>query len=144
MALLSGDKRHDRIESKQEAWVAKGLTDLGLGIWLQQKPPTTGNGEFDALLQEGWEAMEGFPLRSRTTSTTTNKKGKTSTSISTMDVTVLRDEDIPPSTFVIDPNYTEIELPVEALGAQGNQGNGDGEEGLFKRFGLGRKKKKNN
>ncbi len=144
---ILGIKRHDRIESRQEAWVAKGLTDLGLGIWLQQKPPTTGNDDFDALLQEGWEAMEGFPLRSRTTSTTTNKKGKTSTSISTMDVTVLREEDIAPSTFVIDPNYTEIELPLEAMSGQGGESgvdDGDGDGGVFKRFGFGRKKKKKN
>ena len=140
---MLGIKRHDRIESTQEAWVAKGLTDLGLAIWLRTKPPATGDEDFDALLQKDWEGMDGFPLRTRTTTTTTNKKGKTSTSVSTMDVTVLREEDVPPSTFVIDPHYTEIEMPLEAIGAQGNQdGDGDGEGGVFKRFGLGKKKKK--
>ena len=88
--------------------------------------------------------MEGFPLRTRTTTTTTNKKGKTSTSLSTMEVTVLREEDVVPSTFVIDPHYTEIEIPLEAMSAQGNQdGDGDGAKGVCKRFGFRKKNKKN-
>ena len=91
-AKILGMKRHDRVEATQEVWVATGLTDRGLSVWLRRKPPTTGDEDFDALLLEGWEATEGFPLRTRTTTTTTNKKGKTSTSLSTMDVTVLRSE----------------------------------------------------
>ena len=139
---MLGIKRHDRIESKQEAWITNELTDLGLGIWLRNKPPATGNEEFDALLQEGWEGMEGFPLKTLTTTTTTNKKGKTSSSVSTMDVTVLREENVASSNFVIPPHYTEIEIPLEAMAAQGAEnGDGDEEGGVFKRFGFGRKKK---
>ncbi len=81
---MLGIKRHDRIESKQEAWITNELTDLGLGIWLRNKPPATGNEEFDALLQEGWEGMEGFPLKTLTTTTTGSKCSGAKTARSTL------------------------------------------------------------
>ena len=50
-AKILGMKRHDRVEAKQEAWVATGLRDMGLSVWLRRKPPTTGDNDHDE--QEG-------------------------------------------------------------------------------------------
>ena len=138
-----GVKRHDRIESKQEAWITRELTDMGLGIWLRRKPPSTGDDDFDELLRQGWESIEGFPLKTITTTLTTNKKGKTSSSVSTMDVTVLREQSVDGSTFVIPSSYTEVDFMGTSAGAGQGGGEGNGEGGVFKRFGLGKKKKKN-
>ena len=110
-AKILGMRRHDTIVSTVESWIAGDLEDLGLGIWLRTKPPATGNEEFDELLQLGWESMQGFPLKSRTATVTTNKKGKSSTSISTMEVTLLRDETVPPSTFEIPDDFELIPMP---------------------------------
>ncbi len=126
---ILGMRRHDTIVSTVESWIARDLDDLGLGIWLRKRPPPTGDEDFDKLLQQGWDAMEGFPLKSLTTTVTTNKKGKSSTSISTTEVTLLRDETVPPSTFEIPADY---ELIPMLFGDDGGQGGG-ALRGVFRR-----------
>ncbi len=142
---VMGIKRHAEIETVQEAWIAQGLDDLGFGVWLRRKPPSTGDAEFDELMLEGWNARQGFPLKSVATTNSTNKKGKTETTISQMTVDVLRDESIPASTFEIPEGYEEVEMP--ALAAEGGDSASDGEseeesggKNPFKRFGFGKKK----
>ncbi len=120
-AKILGMRRHDTIVSTVESWIAGDLEDLGLGIWLRTKPPATGNEEFDELLLHGWESMQGFPLKSHTTTVTTNKKGKSSTSISTTEVTLLREETVPPSTFEIPADF---ELIPMAFGDRDEEGGG--------------------
>ena len=120
-ARILGMRRHDTIVSTVESWIAGDLEDLGLGIWLRTKPPATGNEEFDKVLLLGWESTQGFPLKSHTTTVTTNKKGKSSTSIGTTEVTLLRDETVPPSTFEIPADFELIPMP---LGGNDEEGGG--------------------
>jgi len=54
----------------------------------------------------------GLPLRSTTTTTITNKKGKSSTMSSEMEVTTLRQEEIAAAVFEIPADYTLAEVPV--------------------------------
>lgn len=136
---IVGIKRESHVESMQEVWVAYDLSDPGLGIWLRQKPPSTGDPEFDKLLLAGWEAMEGFPLKSVTRSVTTSKKkGKTNTTVSTMVVTVLREETPPAGTFDIPGDYTLISMPTLGSPDSTEKSDEDG-GGRFSRF---RRKKK--
>ena len=122
-----GIRRKTDIESTQENWVAKDLREVGLGIWLRQKPSSTGNAEFDELLLQGWEAIDGFPLKTITTTRSTGRKGRTTVTVSSMEVTRLSRQDIAAETFEIDPEFTLVEMPPLA----GSGDEGEDEEGRF-------------
>ena len=122
-----GMRRKTDIETTQESWVAKGLLEVGLGIWLRQKPPSTGNAEFDELLLQDWEAIDGFPLKTITTTRSTGRKGRTTVTVSSMEVTRLSREDIAAKTFEIDPDFTRVEMPLMV----GTGDEGEDEESPF-------------
>ena len=139
---MMGMKRNDRVESTQETWVAPALDDLGFGIWLRRDPPKTGDEEFDEMIARAAESIEdGFPLRTKTESKTTDKKGRSSMSSMLMEVTQLREEDVADATFEIPADYEEIEVPALAAGGDEEDGGEGGLGGVFKSFGFGKKKK---
>jgi hypothetical protein len=101
-----------RTETLQEVWATTALTDAGFGAWLRNEPPRTGIAGLDEMLRNEMGTTEGFPLKMVSTSTNTDKKGKQSTSTTTMEVTVLREEPVPASMFAIPEGYERTEIPT--------------------------------
>jgi len=118
-----GMKRANHVENVNEVWSTEDLNDIGLGIWLRSAP-TTGFEDVDKLVKAEMSQAKGFPLKSVTTSTTTGKKGKQSTSTTTMEVTELdRGASIPASTFEIPADYTRNESTLPAQQGEEEDGN---------------------
>lgn len=128
---VMGMGRRDRVETTVDSWNAAALSDAGLGIWLRERRPKTGDEDFDKLIDSSMTDVEGFPLKSVSVVTTTSKKGKKSTATYTTLVTDLATETIDPGMFVIPADFQEITLSQTE-----QQGDGLGLSGLF-----GKKKK---
>jgi hypothetical protein len=100
------------VVTEQEFWTTTKLGDAGLGVWLRSEPPRTGNAELDKLLTAESYKMQGFPLKTVTvTSSTDKKRGRTNTSRSTMEVTQLdASAAVPATAFEIPAGYKETQL----------------------------------
>ncbi|MES1245453.1 MAG: DUF4412 domain-containing protein [Acidobacteriota bacterium] len=112
------------VVTEQDIWATDRLQDVALGIWLRSDPPRTGNEQFDKLIAAEAGKTRGFPLKTVTVSTTTQKKGnKQTVTRSTMEVTQLdTSATVPGSSFEIPAGYKETQLVPAA-------GEGEGEEG---------------
>ena len=100
------------VVTEQEFWTTTKLGDAGLGVWLRSEPPRTGNAELDKLLTAERYKMQGFPLKTVTvTSSTDKKRGRMNTSRSTMEVTQLdASASVPATAFEIPAGYKETQL----------------------------------
>lgn len=109
------------VVQEQDVWATTKLGDAALGVWLRAEPPRTGNAEFDKLLTGEAGKYEGFPLKTVTVSTSTQKKGnKSTTTKSTMEVTQLdASVTVPASAFEIPAGYEKAEIPMVPQGSGG-------------------------
>jgi hypothetical protein len=97
----------------QDVWATTKLQDPGLGVWLRQDPPRTGNEQFDKLItaQVEKQRVSGFPLKMVSTTTSTQKKGKQSVTHHTMEVTQLEtNKSISAAQFEIPAGYKETQM----------------------------------
>lgn len=120
------------VVTEQDIWSTDRLQDVALGIWLRSDPPRTGNEQFDKLITAEAGKTQGFPLRTVTVSTTTQKKGnKQTVTRSTMEVTQLdTSANVPGSSFEIPAGYKETQLVPTAEEGGGEEG---GLGGLLRR-----------
>jgi hypothetical protein len=102
------------VVSEQDIWSTQKLSDAALGAWLRADPPHTGNEQLDKLIAAGREKIQGVPLKMITVSTNTDKKkGKTTVTKMTMQVTEINASAVvPPSSFEIPAGYKEAEMMV--------------------------------
>ena len=118
------------VVTDQDIWATDKLQDIALGVWLRSDPPHTGNEQFDKLLASQMDRAKGFPLKTVTVSTSTQKKGnKQTVTRSTMEVTQLETTTPPASAFEIPAGYKETQLLPQ--GEDDEQGGGLG--GLLRR-----------
>ena len=114
-------KKNSKITKVQEVWTAPKLVDAALGTYLRKEPPSVGDDEFDKLMKAEMAAMQGFPLRMKMVQTDTDEKGKSETTTTVIEVTKLELEfATPDSTFVIPPDYEEVQMPA-MMGPGGGQ-----------------------
>ena len=126
-------KRKTQIVKDEEIWAAPKLVEAGLGIWLRKTPPKTNNEQLDALIKAEMGKVEGFPLKMRTVQTSTDEKGKAETTTTTMEVTELRMQAVPDSTFQMPAGYKETSM----MGGEG--GEKEGSNPFLKMMGGGDK-----
>jgi len=99
------------IVNEQDIWATQKLQDNGLGVWLRSEPPRTGNEQLDKLIASEMGKVQGFPLKTVTVSTTTQKKNKKQTTTrSTMEVTQLDSATPAATAFEIPAGYKETQL----------------------------------
>jgi hypothetical protein len=111
---MMGFKQESRTDTIQDIWSTDSLDARGFGVWLRpDRAMRTGNEEFDKLISSQATTVRGFPLKTVNVSTVTSKKGKSTQMTSTTEVTVLREESVPGSTFTWPDNYTEVEIIPE-------------------------------
>lgn len=119
---VMGMGQEANVVTEQDVWATDKLQDVGLGIWLRNEPPRTGNANFDKLIAGEMERAKGFPLKTVTVSTTTQKKGKQTVTRSTMEVTQLdTSADVPASSFEIPAGYQETQLLPTAEAGEGEE-----------------------
>ncbi len=123
-----------RVVKVEDVWAAPKLVEAGLGIWLRKTPPKTNNEQLDALLKAEMGKVVGFPLKTVTVETSTDEKGKSETTTTTMEVTELRMQVVPDSTFAIPAGYKETSM----MG--GEKGKGGEEENPFLKMMGGKRK----
>jgi hypothetical protein len=124
-----GMSQSNTIVQDEEIWSGPSLLDAGFGIWLRKSPPKTGDKDFDALMKSEMQKMSGFPLKRLTVTTTTDKKGKQETTRTLMEVTEMKVQPVPDSTFEIPSDYRETELLP--TGEEGQEGSENPLAGLF-------------
>lgn len=123
---VMGMGQESQIVSEQDIWSTTKLADPALGVWLRKNPPKLGNEQFDRLIKAEMEKVSGYPLKTVTVTTTTDKKGRQSTSRSTMEVTQLdMNANVPANSFEIPAGYEETQMPT----LQGETGEGQEEQG---------------
>jgi Domain of unknown function (DUF4412) len=106
MSIL-GMKRQYHIDATQEFWSTTDVDAEGFRVWLRPDRSRTGNSGLDEILSSEVAKVQGFPLKSITRSTMTTGKGKQQKSTSTMEVTTLREESVPASSFELPEGYEE-------------------------------------
>lgn len=105
-----GFKRSNRIENEQELWCTAQLRDAGFKVWLSPDRYRTGNEELDKIIRLQYQELDCLPLRSRTTSVTKGDNQPDSRTVTTTEVTVLREENAPAGTFDLPSGFTAQQL----------------------------------
>ncbi len=130
---MFGRKTVRKMDTRTEAWVAPGLTDAALNLWLRKGPPTTGDPEMDTVLRAAMIPFDGFPLKTIYVTTTTDKKGREKVDQTEMTVIVLRSEAIPAEVFDLPEGYRETSLmDPAARSASGESAEDTGAESPLK------------
>ncbi len=127
---IMGMKRQYRVDTVYDVWATDTLTAAGFGAWLRKEPPETGNEQLDALIRSAVADIEGLPLRTKSTTTTTDGKGRSQVTHTTMEVTALEETDVDPAKFEIPAGYQQVEMPDLADMSAGGDERGDGPKGL--------------
>jgi hypothetical protein len=134
MAVM-GFKRSNRTDTRQEAWCTSELDATGFQAWLSPDRFRTGNAEFDEVIKAGYQDMGNcMPLRTRTATTSTGERGAETSSVSTTEVTVLREEaSLGPAMFELPAGFTAQplipEMPADFALPEGSTSEGAEDEG---------------
>jgi hypothetical protein len=104
--------------TEEDIWVTDQLKDPALGVWLRSEGLKTGNQQLDKIINSERGKLTGFPLKTVSVNTSTNKKNNKQTkTTTTMEVTQLDTKaTVPASAFEIPAGYEETEmmmLPVQ-------------------------------
>jgi hypothetical protein len=107
---ILGMRRASKVEREDDIWSTAKLIDPAMTMWRSQNRITTGNEEMDKLLRGEMEKVQGFPLKKVSVSITTPAKGKPETTLTSMEVTEIKQGAIPASAFEWPADYTEVSL----------------------------------
>ena len=101
----------NNVVTEQDIWATDKVQDPGLGVWLRSSQPRTGNEQLDRLIATETGKVQGFPLKSVTVSTSTDKKGKATVSRVTTEVTELKTGvSVAEAAFEIPAGYEEMQI----------------------------------
>ncbi len=112
-----GMKRSQETETFQDIWVTDEFKDPALAVWLRKDPPSTGDKNLDQIIAAEVGKLEGFPLLTRSVSTSVGgRKGKRkTTTTTTTEVVELKEMKIAPEKFVLPPEFEKTELVAPGL-----------------------------
>lgn len=127
-----GIGRETRTETENEFWCTDEVDAPGFYAWLRPDRFRTGNAEMDDFIRQQYSAIDCLPLRMNTVTHMASGSGRNGDSTSTMstEVTVLREEAVPGSTFELPAGYTSTSLTPDlsslgSPGAEQDDGNAD-------------------
>lgn len=102
-------------ETVTDTWTTTALGDAGFGAYLRKDPPRTGIADLDKMIEaEMAQGVRGLPLKMVAVTTSKDQKGRETTATTTMEVTSLREEAIPASTFALPKGYERVEMTAAA------------------------------
>lgn len=139
---IMGMNRGQRVDMEGEIWTTDALDASGFLVWLRpDRNLKTGFDELDEMINAQTSSISGFPLKSVVESTMTGEKGKSRTTISTTEVTTLREESTGDVSFSVPSGYRETEMiPNMPQQAQGQEQEQEEQKGGLRSL-FGRKKK---
>ena len=120
---IMGMKQEQKVDMDQEVWITDAFDPMAFIVWLRPDKRMGGMFEgLDEMMEQQFNAVDGVPLRSVMHMTNTGKKGKTTTSVTTTEVTALREESVDPAIFQIPAGYQEVQLMPDMGQLEGMQG----------------------
>lgn len=105
---LSKSTRSTKITVDAEMWSAVDVPDSGVSTWLTKPVVRTGVEEVDGVLSGVFGAIEGYPLKSILTTTTTDSKGSTTATRVVREVTSFGSAEVPQESFVLPEGFKEV------------------------------------
>lgn len=108
---VMGMVQKTRNDVTQEVWSTTQLEDAGFGVWLRNAPPETGIEGLDEFIAAEMGKIQGFPLKSESVTVSTDQRGRSTTSRTGTEVTLIREEEIDPGLFELDPRLQRVEMP---------------------------------
>lgn len=128
MAML-GMRRQSRIDTDQEIWCTTAIDRRGFDLWLRPDRFRTGNADIDRLIEQQYGDVDCLPLRTRMVTTATDADGRSETTTTVTEVTVLREDTPPSGTFDLPAGYRNEPLPTLPAGLPTSFGAGDDDAG---------------
>ncbi|HEV7919152.1 MAG TPA: DUF4412 domain-containing protein [Thermoanaerobaculia bacterium] len=111
---MMGQKMTMPISTSTEVWTTREI-GAEYANFLQASKLMTGIEDLDKVIASHLDARAaGFPLKQVTTVKVT-QGGKETTSVTTMTVSGIRKETVPPARFALPSGYTKVASPIEAL-----------------------------
>jgi hypothetical protein len=111
---VMGQKMTIPIATSTEVWTTKEL-GAEYANFLQASKLMTGIDDLDKVIAAHLDTRAaGFPLKQVTTVKIT-QGGRTTTSVTTMAVSAIRKETVPPAQFALPAGYTKVASPIEEL-----------------------------
>lgn len=124
---ILGMKRGMSSVSLEEMWVTNEFDQPAMTVWLR-KGARSGDSSLDRMIAAEMEKIKGFPLKTVVVSSTVGgKKGKETTTKSTMEVETIREESVNAKKFEIPTDYQRVDL----LTGTDDEGGGNPLKGLF-------------
>ena len=115
---MMGFGGRNEVESIQEIYATKAVSDAGLGVWMRNRV-RTGSEQLDSILDAEYEKFEkaGFPLDQKQTMQTRSysKKGKLrdeSTTVNESKTTLWENTSIGGDRFKLPEGYERVESPM--------------------------------
>jgi hypothetical protein len=112
MSVL-GMRNEMRTDTQYHFWCTPGFEGAGFDVWLRPDRFRTGHEELDQLIAQEFVSLDCLPLRTRAIETRTGGRGRATTTNTTTEVTVLREEQAPAGTFELPAGYEA--QPLTAL-----------------------------
>jgi len=104
-----GQSSHN--DTVTDTWATTELSDAGFGAWLRREPPRTGIADLDEMIgNEVRKGIRGVPLKVVAVSKVKDQRGRETATTTTMEVTAIRKEAVPPESFAMPKGYEQIEL----------------------------------
>ncbi|TFG88779.1 MAG: DUF4412 domain-containing protein [Gemmatimonadales bacterium] len=107
-----GRKNVSTVVQEDDLWATSKIKLSTLAVWTGKQLPTTGDEELDKLMKSERAKVEGLPLRTVMTQTTTDAAGKTQVSKTTMEVTEVKEGAMDAALFELPAGYQEMQMPT--------------------------------
>lgn len=106
-------KTKTHVEEIKEIWATDDIPSIEIAGGFSNKSFKTGFEDLDILIQKEMQAQKdiGFVLKSITTQNNTDKKGKTQTTITEMNVTDIALKNLSEDLFKVPAGYKKVEFP---------------------------------
>lgn len=105
-------KTKSHVEEVKEIWATDDIPPIEIGSGFSNKSFRTGFEDLDILIQKEMQAQKdiGFVLKSITTQKNTDKKGKTETTVTEMNVTDITFKNLSEDLFKVPAGYKKVEF----------------------------------
>lgn len=104
-----GQSTHN--DTVTDTWSTAELSDPGFAAWLRREPPRTGIADLDEMIgNEVSKGIRGVPLKVVAASKVKDQRGRETATTTTMEVTAVRQEEVPAATFAMPKGFERIEL----------------------------------
>ena len=105
---VMGIKRTRNVAREEELWLAQGVELPAVDVWRKQATAMMGSEELEELVEAERGKWKGFPLKTITVTTTTDRRGSTDTQRTEMVVESLEETNVAASRFELPEGYRDV------------------------------------